>query len=81
MENGTKMTIPATKKMKSPETRGVMMSIPLWHLKSEDLLHVEDDLIMLERVNDGSINFNLSQRYRKGMLYTWVGASHRVLVR
>ncbi|KAH9256443.1 hypothetical protein BASA81_005357 [Batrachochytrium salamandrivorans] len=79
-ESGTKVVVPKSGKMKGAETAGRDQLVPLWPLRTHDLMHVEDDLIMLERVNDGSICYNLAQRYRKGMLYTWVGASHRVLV-
>ncbi|KAH9252192.1 hypothetical protein BASA81_009784 [Batrachochytrium salamandrivorans] len=77
---GKKVVIPAGGKLKGPETAGRDQIVPIWELKKNDLLHIEDDLIMLENVNDGSICYNLAHKYRKQSLYTWVGASHRVLI-
>jgi len=66
--------------MKDENTEGRAQKVPLWKLNRQDLKHVEEDLIMLEHVNDGSIIYNLARHYEKQGLYTWVGASHRVLV-
>ena len=78
--DGKTVTIPKSRKMKDTLTAGRDQDVPLWPLKQFTLEHVEDDLIFLEDVNDGAIIFNLKANYAKQGLYTWVGASHRVLV-
>jgi len=77
---GQKIVIPKGGKMKNEHTEGRLQEVPLWKLKLSDLRHVEDDLVMLSDINEGSIMYNLQQKYRKSQLYTWVGATKRVLV-
>ena len=79
-ESGKQIIVPKDGVMKGEETAGRTQNVPLWKLRRSELKHVEDDLIMLEYVNDGSIIYNLAESYKKQGLYTWVGASHRVLV-
>jgi len=79
-EQGVQIVIPKGGDMKNEFTNGRQQNVPLWKLHRPDLKHVEEDLIMLEHVNDGSIIYNLARNYEKQGLYTWVGASHRVLV-
>ncbi|KAH9256415.1 hypothetical protein BASA81_005329 [Batrachochytrium salamandrivorans] len=75
------MQVPKSGKLAdSRHTAGRDQPVPLWKLDYSGLKLVEDDLIMLEQVNDGSIIYNLRKHYEKQGLYTWVGASHRVLV-
>lgn len=76
----TEIVVPKNREMKNEHTAGRLQQVPIWKLARQDLKHVEEDLIMLEHVNDGSIIYNLARHYEKQGLYTWVGASHRVLV-
>ncbi|KAH9252191.1 hypothetical protein BASA81_009783 [Batrachochytrium salamandrivorans] len=80
---GKKVVIPAGGKFdkKNELVNGRDQTAPVWPLRKVDLLHIEDDLIMIENVNEASICHNLSVRYTQTKaLYTWVGASHRVLI-
>ncbi|KAH9259339.1 hypothetical protein BASA81_002382 [Batrachochytrium salamandrivorans] len=80
-KDGKTLVVPANKKMNdSVNTDGREQLVPLWPLKQYELNHIEDDLIMLQSVNDGSIIYNLRAHFAKQGLYTWVGASHRVLI-
>jgi myosin heavy subunit len=79
-EDGSEVVVPRSRKMQDAATGGRLQEVPLWKMAHGDLVHPVDDLIMLEQVNDGSIIHNLKVTYAKSGLYTWVGASHRVLV-
>jgi len=79
-ESGMKVTVPKGGDMKGEITNDRKQKVPLWKLNRRDLVHVEDDLVMLENVNDASISYNICERYKNKELYTWVGATQRVLV-
>jgi len=78
-EAGETVVVPKNGVMQDAWTAGRVQPVPLWPLKRRELDHQEDDLIMLDNVNDGAIIYNLKVHYAKKSLYTWVGASHRVL--
>ena len=78
--SGETILVPKSGIMQDKYTDGRSQPVPLWPLKKSELAHIEDDLIMIENVNDGSIIYTLNKRYTAGQLYTWVGTSHRVLV-
>jgi myosin heavy subunit len=79
-DSGDTISVPKNRKMEDVHTAGRVQEVPLWPLKKSELKRLEPDLIMLENVNDGSIIHNLKQNYAQASLYTWVGASHRVLI-
>ena len=62
------------------ETAGRKQTVEFWPLVPSSLKLIEDDLIMLNDINKGLIMHTLRARYMKNDLYTWVGASHSVLV-
>ncbi len=62
------------------DVNGVSHKIELWPLSLASLKMNEDDLIMLDEINKGMIMHSLKKRYLNDELYTWVGASHSVLV-
>lgn len=68
LENGSKKTV----------TSGP--SEPLWPLKKSSLTHLVDDMVMVDSLNVGQMIHLLKARYNKDQIYTWVGASHSVLV-
>ena len=53
---------------------------PLWPLNHSSLSRIEDDLVMVDAINQGLMVHNLRERYRRDLIYTWVGANHSVLV-
>eukprot|EP00752_Nemacystus_decipiens_P006696 g6019.t1 len=53
---------------------------PLWPLNHSSLARIEDDLVMVDAINQGLMVHNLRERYRRDLIYTWVGANHSVLV-
>ena len=55
---------------------------PLWDFKREGLEgHLTpDDLVMLDELNEAILLYCLKQRYENDKIYTWVGASHSVLI-
>mmetsp|Transcript_5283 Transcript_5283/g.18772 ORF Transcript_5283/g.18772 Transcript_5283/m.18772 type:complete len:1168 (+) Transcript_5283:321-3824(+) len=54
---------------------------PLWLLNEPSSLErLEQDLVLLDEVNEATMVHTLRARYMRDELYTWVGASHTVLV-
>ena len=53
---------------------------PLWPLNHSSLSRIEDDLVMVDAINQGLMVHNLRERYKRDLIYTWVGANHSVLV-
>ena len=53
---------------------------PMWSLKLSSLTRLEDDLVMIDDLNPGLMVHILKERYTHDQIYTWVGASHNVLV-
>ncbi|CAM9483599.1 unnamed protein product, partial [Ectocarpus sp. 8 AP-2014] len=68
LQNGSKKTVKRSAKE------------PLWPLNHSSLSRVEDDLVMVDAINQGLMVHNLRERYRRDLIYTWVGANHSVLV-
>mmetsp|Transcript_4274 Transcript_4274/g.7882 ORF Transcript_4274/g.7882 Transcript_4274/m.7882 type:complete len:1324 (-) Transcript_4274:156-4127(-) len=68
LENGSKKTVTA-----GPNE-------PLWHVKKSSLTHLVDDMVMVDMLNVGQMIHLLKARYNQDQIYTWVGASHSVLV-
>ncbi|KAJ8606329.1 hypothetical protein CTAYLR_010372 [Chrysophaeum taylorii] len=53
---------------------------PLWRVSPSALTRLEEDLVLLEDLNEGMMVHVIKERYKKDEIYTWVGASHTVLV-
>ena len=53
---------------------------PLWRLTASQLTHLKDDMVMLDSLNEAMMVHDVRERYKKDEIYTWVGASHTVLV-
>ncbi|CAM9943985.1 unnamed protein product [Scytosiphon promiscuus] len=68
LQNGSKRTVKRSAKE------------PLWPLNHSSLARIEDDLVMVDAINQGLMVHNLRERYRRDLIYTWVGANHSVLV-
>jgi hypothetical protein len=68
LENGSSRTVTAGPKE------------PLWPLVRSSLNRQVDDMVMVEGLNHAQMMYLLKSRYMKDDIYTWVGASHTVLV-
>ena len=79
-QDGTIVEVPKDGKMRDTNTKGREQLVEFWPLSPASLKMIEDDLIMLDNINKGLIMHTLRERYMKNELYTWVGASHSVLV-
>lgn len=53
---------------------------PLWPLNQSSLTRAVDDMVMVESLNHAQMIHLLKTRYNQDQIYTWVGASHSVLV-
>jgi myosin heavy subunit len=53
---------------------------PLWPLRKISLDSIVDDMVMVDSLNQAQMVHLLKQRYMRDEIYTWVGASHSVLV-
>jgi hypothetical protein len=53
---------------------------PLWPLSKSSLRDLADDMVMVDSLNSALMIHLLKERYIKDNIYTWVGASHTVLV-
>jgi myosin heavy subunit len=53
---------------------------PLWPLNHSSLARPVDDMVMVESLNQAQMIHLLKSRYNEDHIYTWVGASHSVLV-
>ena len=53
---------------------------PCWALEPSSLDHLEDDMVMCDTINEAMCAYDVKERYKKDEIYTWVGASHTVLV-
>jgi myosin heavy subunit len=53
---------------------------PLWPLSKSSLRNLLDDMVMVDALNPAQIIYLLKSRYLIDQIYTWVGASHTVLV-
>lgn len=53
---------------------------PLWPLRQVSLNSTVDDMVMVDSLNQAQMVYLLKQRYLRDEIYTWVGASHTVLV-
>lgn len=53
---------------------------PLWPLRQVSLSSTVDDMVMVDSLNQAQMVYLLKQRYLRDDIYTWVGASHSVLV-
>jgi hypothetical protein len=53
---------------------------PLWSLNQSSLTRPVDDMVMVESLNHAQMIHLLKSRYNEDHIYTWVGASHSVLV-
>lgn len=53
---------------------------PLWPLSKSSLTRLVDDMVMVESLNHAQMLYLLKERYNQDCIYTWVGASHSVLV-
>ena len=68
LQNGTKKTVTI-----SPEE-------PMWPLLQSSLSNLVEDMVMVESLNHAQMMHLLKARYNRDDIYTWVGASHSVLV-
>lgn len=53
---------------------------PLWPLMKSSLDRHVEDMVMVESLNHAQMMHLLKSRYNQDQIYTWVGASHSVLV-
>eukprot|EP00602_Paraphysomonas_sp_CaronLab_P010658 CAMPEP_0185037120 /NCGR_PEP_ID=MMETSP1103-20130426/31086_1 /TAXON_ID=36769 /ORGANISM="Paraphysomonas bandaiensis, Strain Caron Lab Isolate" /LENGTH=1566 /DNA_ID=CAMNT_0027574947 /DNA_START=35 /DNA_END=4735 /DNA_ORIENTATION=+ len=53
---------------------------PLWNLSKSSLGSQVDDMVMVDSLNQAQMIHLLRERYNADQIYTWVGASHSVLV-
>jgi hypothetical protein len=53
---------------------------PLWSLSKSSLTNLLDDMVMVDTLNPAQMIYLLKSRYLLDQIYTWVGASHTVLV-
>ena len=54
---------------------------PLWPVALSSLTRLEDDMVMCDEVNQAMMVHDVKERFKRDEIYTWVGASHTVLVR
>lgn len=76
--NGDKVTV----SLENGSSRTVISGPkePLWPLVRSSLNRLVDDMVMVEGLNHAQMMYLLKSRYLKDDIYTWVGASHTVLV-
>lgn len=76
--NGTSATVSLENGSSRTVTSGP--GEPLWPLVRSSLNRLVDDMVMVEGLNHAQMMYLLKARYMKDEIYTWVGASHTVLV-
>jgi myosin heavy subunit len=68
LQNGSKKTVAKSS------------SEPLWTLNPSSLTRPVEDMVMVDSLNQAQMIHLLKTRYNNDEIYTWVGASHSVLV-
>jgi hypothetical protein len=53
---------------------------PMWPLSKKSLTDLVEDMVMVDHINVAQMLHLLKMRYARDEIYTWVGASHSVLV-
>lgn len=76
--NGDSVSVVLSNNSKKTVNKGP--SEPLWPLNKSSLTRPVDDMVMVESLNQAQMIYLLKSRYNEDKIYTWVGASHSVLV-
>jgi myosin heavy subunit len=76
--NGNKVTLQMSNGSSNTVTSGP--NEPLWPLSKSSLTNLVDDMVMVDSLNPAQMIHLLKSRYLQNQIYTWVGASHTVLV-
>jgi myosin heavy subunit len=75
---GDKVSVVLLSGTKKTVTKGP--TEPLWPLMKSSLDRQVEDMVMVESLNHAQMMHLLKSRYNQDKIYTWVGASHSVLV-